>query len=124
MRFSFYPRHEYGCKQVSLCPHLGGAGLGTLVLLVLLAKENEQRREPLYRQLDAERGLRTLVIPRTITFGHRTPAGAVAMARIMSLQETAKRHGRKVLEILYRMWTKPPDRLLRYLYAGPGMAGS
>jgi hypothetical protein len=121
MSFSFYPRHEYGCKQVSHCPHLGGASLGTLVLLV---KENEQRREPLYRQLDAERGLRTLVIPRTITFGHRTPAGAVAMARIMSLQETAKRHGRKVLEILYRMWTKPPDRLLRYLYAGPGMAGS
>jgi hypothetical protein len=46
------------------------------------------------------------------------------MARIMSLQETAKRHGRKVLEILDRMWTKPPDRLLRYSYAGPGMAGS
>lgn len=74
----------------------------------------------------AERCLRPLVILRKITFGHRTRAGAVAMARIMTIKETAKRHGRKVLDILSRMWTKPPDRLLRYIYAspGPGMVGS
>lgn len=72
----------------------------------------------------AERCLRPLVILRKITFGHRTQAGATAMARIMTIKETAKRHGHKVLEILYRMWTKPLDRLLRYIYAGPGMVGS
>jgi len=32
MRFCFYPNHEYSCPQVSHCPHLGGASVGTLVL--------------------------------------------------------------------------------------------
>ncbi len=72
----------------------------------------------------AERCLRPLVILRKITFGHRTRTGATAMARIMTVKETAKRHGRKVLDILYRLWTMPPDRLLRYIYAGPGMTGT
>jgi len=72
----------------------------------------------------AERCLRPLVILRKVTFGHRTRTAAVAMARIMTIKETAKRHGRKVLDILYQMWTKPPDRLLRYIYAGTGMTGS
>lgn len=72
----------------------------------------------------AERCLRPLVILRKITFGHRTRAGAVAMARIMTVKETAKRQGRQVLDILYRLWSRPPNHLLRYLYAGPGMAGS
>ena len=72
----------------------------------------------------AERCLRPLVILRKIAFGHRTQAGATAMARIMTIKETAKRHGHKVLDILYRMWTKPLDRLLRYIYAGPGMTGT
>lgn len=52
MSFSFYPNHEYGCKQVGHCPHLGGASLGTLVLL---AVENQESRGALLRQLDAER---------------------------------------------------------------------
>jgi hypothetical protein len=68
----------------------------------------------------AERCLRPLVILRKITFGHRTHAGAQAMARIMTVKETAKRHGRKILDIFYRLLTGPPDRVLRYLYAGPG----
>jgi hypothetical protein len=72
----------------------------------------------------AERCLRPLVILRKITFGHRTQAGAVAMARIMTVKETAKRHGRRVLDVFYRTLTMPPDRLLRYIYAGPGMTGS
>ena len=72
----------------------------------------------------AERCLRPLVILRKLTFGHRTRAGAVAMARIMTVKETAKRHGRRVLDILYRLWTRPPNHLLRYIYAGPGRAGS
>ena len=33
MRFSFYPQYEHNCPHVSHCPHLGGAALGTLVLL-------------------------------------------------------------------------------------------
>jgi hypothetical protein len=72
----------------------------------------------------AERCLRPLVILRKITFGHRTHAGAMAMARIMTVKETAKRHRRKVLDVFYRMFTRPPDRVLRYIYGGPGMAGS
>ena len=32
MSFCFYPNHEYACPNVSHCPHLGGAGLGTLVV--------------------------------------------------------------------------------------------
>lgn len=31
MQFVFYPNHEFGCPHVKCCPHLGGAGLGTLV---------------------------------------------------------------------------------------------
>ena len=72
----------------------------------------------------AERCLRPLVILRKITFGHRTHAGAQAMARIMTVKETAKRHGRKMLDVFYRMFTRPPDRVLRYIYGGPGMARS
>ena len=33
MGFSFYPKHEHNCPIVSHCPHLGGAALGTLVLM-------------------------------------------------------------------------------------------
>jgi hypothetical protein len=75
----------------------------------------------------AERCLRPLVILRKITFGHRTRWGATMMARLMTIQETAKRHGRRALDVLYRLATVAgefPDALLRYIYAGPGMAGS
>jgi hypothetical protein len=75
----------------------------------------------------AERCLRPLVILRKITFGHRTQWGATRMARLMTIQETAKRHGRRVLDVLYQLATvggEYPDALLRYIYAGPGMAGS
>jgi hypothetical protein len=75
----------------------------------------------------AERCLRPLVILRKITFGHRTRSGATRMARLMTIQETAKRHGRRALDVLYRLATLAgafPDALLRYIYAGPGMAGT
>jgi transposase len=72
----------------------------------------------------AERCLRPLVILRKITFGHRTPSGAQRMAWIMTVKETAKRHGRRVIDVLYRLCTQFPDRVLRYIYGGPGMAGS
>jgi transposase len=75
----------------------------------------------------AERCLRPLVILRKITFGHRTSSGATRMARLMTIQEIARRHGRSALDVFYRLATlagKFPDALLRYFYAGPCMAGS
>ena len=52
MGFSFYPNHEHKCPYVSHCPHLGGAALGTLLLL---ANEQEQIRRALQATIDAER---------------------------------------------------------------------
>lgn len=72
----------------------------------------------------AERCLRPLVILRKITFGHRTRPGGERMGWIMTIKETAKRHGRRVIDVLYRLCTQFPDRVLRYIYGGPGMAGS
>jgi hypothetical protein len=49
------------------------------------------------------------------------------MARLMTIQETAKRHGRLAPEVLYRLATLArgfSDALLRYIYAGPGMVGT
>jgi transposase len=66
----------------------------------------------------AERALRPLVVLRKTTFGHRTLAGAERMAAILTVQETAKRHGRKATDIYYRLLTEPPNRVLEYLYAG------
>jgi transposase len=75
----------------------------------------------------AERVLRPLVILRKITFGHRTHWGATTLARLMTIQETAKRHGHRVLDVLCRLATvgrEFPNAVLRYIYAGPCMAGS
>ena len=52
MGFCFYPKHEHGCPNVSHCPHLGGAALGTLVLL---ANGEEESRRALHAMIDAER---------------------------------------------------------------------
>lgn len=52
MRFSFYPHHEHNCPNVSHCPHLSGAALGTLVLL---ANEQELSRRAMHVSLDATR---------------------------------------------------------------------
>jgi hypothetical protein len=40
------------------------------------------------------------------------------MAALMTVQETAKRHGHTATEIYYRLLTEPPNRVLEYLYAG------
>ena len=63
-------------------------------------------------------GPRPLAILRKITFGHRSESGAHRMAKIMTVQETAKRHGRRASDIFYQLYTRPPNRVLRYLYAG------
>jgi hypothetical protein len=52
MSIVFYPEHEHGRRQVSHCPHLGGAALGTLVHR---ANENEEFRRYLLGTIDAER---------------------------------------------------------------------
>jgi len=50
MHFCFYPKHDYGCPNVSHCPHLGGAALGTLVLA---ADEQTEWTDALLRQVDS-----------------------------------------------------------------------
>lgn len=52
MPFCFYPQHEYGCPNINHCPHLGGAGLGTLVNA---AGHQDQYIEMILGQLEAER---------------------------------------------------------------------
>jgi hypothetical protein len=66
----------------------------------------------------AERAVRPLVILRKITLGHRSESGARRMALIMTVQETAKRHGRRPSDIFHRLSTRPANQVLRYLYAG------
>ena len=67
----------------------------------------------------AERKLRPLVVLRKVTFGHRTEAGAKRMARIMTVQETAKAHGHKASDFFDYLQTHSPARSLRHLYSGP-----
>ena len=67
----------------------------------------------------AERKLRPLVVLRKITFGHRTKAGAKRMAKIMTVQETAKAHGHKASDFFYYLQTHSATRSLRHLYSGP-----
>lgn len=67
----------------------------------------------------AERKLRPLVVLRNVTFGHRTQAGAKRMAKIMTVQETAKSHGHRTSEFFYYLQTYSAARSLRHLYSGP-----
>ena len=52
MQFCFYPNHEHRCPNVSHCPHLGGAALGTLVHA---AGEQDEFLRYLHGTIDAER---------------------------------------------------------------------
>jgi len=67
----------------------------------------------------AEQLLRQLVILRKLTFGHRSLRGARIMARLMTVKETAKQHGHRVLDFFYRLATDPVPCLLEHLYSGP-----
>lgn len=67
----------------------------------------------------AERKLRPLVVLRKISFGHRTEAGATRMARIMTVQETAKAHGHRASDFFYYLQTNSRVRSLRHLYSSP-----
>lgn len=67
----------------------------------------------------AERALRPLVVLRKITFGHRSEAGAQAMAKLMTIAETARRHGHRASDIYFELLRRPPNDVLQRLYAGP-----
>lgn len=64
----------------------------------------------------AERALRPLVVLRKLTFGSRTHAGATRMAQLMTVAETSRRHGKRVRDIYYELYVRPPDKVLRNLY--------
>jgi transposase len=64
----------------------------------------------------AERALRPLVVLRKITFGHRSLTGGQRMASIMSIAETARRHGQRASQIFLKLFTHPPNKVLRQLY--------
>ncbi len=64
----------------------------------------------------AERALRPLVVLRKLTFGSRSQAGARWVANLLTVIETAKRHGHMSLDFLYNLQTRSPGRTLRYLY--------
>ena len=67
----------------------------------------------------AEQALRPLVVLRKITFGHRSRDGGARMAAMMSVAETARRHGHRASQIFLELMTHPPNRVLRHLYAQP-----
>jgi hypothetical protein len=52
MPFCFYPELEQSCPNVSHCPHLGGAAIGTVVLR---ANDKELFLRQLHGTIDAER---------------------------------------------------------------------
>ncbi|MBC7966730.1 MAG: hypothetical protein H7Z17_12500 [Fuerstia sp.] len=53
--------------------------------------------------------MRSLVVLRKITFGHCSDTSATRMARLMTVTETAKRHGHRLSDIYYyRLFTQPP----------------
>jgi transposase len=65
----------------------------------------------------AEQALRPLVVLRKITFGHRTRQGGERMALLMTVANTAHRHGHRVSQIFLALMTHPPNKVLRQLYA-------
>lgn len=65
----------------------------------------------------AERALRPLVVLRKITFGSRSDAGATRMAKLMTVGETARRRDHRVSDIYFHLYTRPPNRVMRRLYA-------
>ena len=73
------------------------------------------RRVPPTNNL-AERTLRPLVIMRKICFGNRSRDGGQRMAQIMTVKDTARRHGHNPLRLFYRLFTDPPDKVMRFLY--------
>lgn len=65
----------------------------------------------------AEQALRHLVVLRKITFGQRARDGGERMATLMTVSNTAHRHGHRISAIFLALMTHPPNKVLRKLYA-------
>ena len=63
MHFCFYPKHEHGCPNVIHCPHLGGAALGTLVLI---ANSSGDTSDELHKAVDVERKRNTKLVEENL----------------------------------------------------------
>jgi len=72
MGFPFYPKHEHGCPNVSDCPHLGGAALGTLVLIANISEENTTR---LHHAIDTERKRNSELLGKVVLLEELQPTG-------------------------------------------------
>ena len=66
----------------------------------------------------AERALRPLVVMRKISFGSRSEAGAKRLATLMTVAETARRHGSKPSDVYYWLFTRASPQVMRDMYAG------
>ncbi len=82
MPFNFHPKHEYNCPNVSHCRHLGGAALCPLVVLRKITYGHRSHTV-------------IAVIRSSQSYGHRSHAGAIRRGRLMTVAETAKRHGHR-----------------------------
>ena len=67
-------------------------------------------------EIDGNAPLRPLVIMRKICFGNRSLEGGKRLAAIMSVKDTARRHGHNPLHVFYWLFTQPPDKVMRSLY--------
>lgn len=65
----------------------------------------------------AEQALRVIVILRKLTFGSRARAGAKRLGTMMTVIETTKRQGKKVLKFLATLLTMSSNEARRAMYA-------
>lgn len=65
----------------------------------------------------AERALRPLVVVRKVSFGSRSESGANRLASLMTVGETSRRHQVRASEIYFKLFTRPPNKVLEHLYA-------
>ena len=63
MQFCFYPTHEHDCSNVSHCPHLGGAAIGSLVMI---ANHSGTTIAELHCRLDAEREVNSRLVAENL----------------------------------------------------------
>ena len=65
MQFCFYPTHEHDCSNVSHCPHVGGAAIGSLVMI---ANHSGTTIAELHCRLDAEREVNSRLVAENLRF--------------------------------------------------------
>lgn len=118
MDFCFYPDHEHGCPHVGHCPHLGGAALATLVYD---ANENGQMLDMLYGQLDAARNSVSELLRENEQL--KKQLEQVKLELKLERQKKfatnrQKQEATTATDIFFKLYTRPPNRVLRHLYAG------